>query len=122
VSRPPPQPLPQALQRSLLQLDRHPTRTAFVGYVVSPTYLEAVGTPVLRGRGLEASDGPDAERVALVNEAFVRTQLDGRNAIGEVALRAVETPSERACRKVSLCRSSAASSPDSSSSPWTWAP
>lgn len=68
-------------------------REGIAGYVISPAYLETVGTPVLRGRGLEASDGPDAEPVALVNEAFVRTQLDGRDAVGEIVRRRVEGPS-----------------------------
>ena len=71
-------------------------RDGIAGYVVEPGYLETMGTEVVRGRGLQASDGPDAEPVALVNEAFVRTQLDGRDAIGEVVRRRVETPSRGA--------------------------
>jgi putative ABC transport system permease protein len=67
-------------------------REDIAGYVISPAYLKTVGTPVLQGRGLEANDGPDAEPVALVNEAFVRTQLDGRDAVGEIVRRRVEAP------------------------------
>ena len=76
-------------------------REGIAGYVISPAYLRTVGTPVLRGRGLEASDGPDAEPVALVNEAFVRTQLDGRDAVGEIVRRRVEAPSGGAAGEAS---------------------
>ena len=71
-------------------------REGIAGYVISPGYLKTVGTPVLQGRGLEAGDGPDAEPVALVNEAFVRSQLDGRDAIGEIIRRRGEAPVDRA--------------------------
>jgi predicted permease len=68
-------------------------REDVAGYVISPAYLKTVGTPLLRGRGLEVGDGPAAEPVALVNEAFVRTQLDGRDAVGQIVRRRVEAPS-----------------------------
>jgi predicted permease len=39
---------------------------------VSAGYLEAVGQPILRGRGFSEADTRKTENVALVNEAFVR--------------------------------------------------
>jgi predicted permease len=44
--------------------------------------FEALGIPLLAGRAFLASDGPDDPRVAIVNEAFVREILQGRDAVG----------------------------------------
>jgi putative ABC transport system permease protein len=76
-------------------------REGIAGYVISPGYLEALGTEVLEGRGLDGSDGYDAEPVALVNEAFVRTQLDGRDALGTMVTRNREGPGSQG-RQVSM--------------------
>jgi predicted permease len=62
-------------------------REGIAGYVVAPGYLEAMGTRIIEGRELEAYDGPDAEPVVLVNEAFVRTQLNGGDALGVMITR-----------------------------------
>jgi putative ABC transport system permease protein len=48
---------------------------------VSPEFLEVVGVPVLEGRGFADADRAGAPPVALVNEAFVRRFLDGRDAL-----------------------------------------
>lgn len=45
-------------------------------------YLEALGVPVLQGRGLGDRDGTGAPLVMLVNEAFVRQHKRGRNPLG----------------------------------------
>jgi predicted permease len=50
--------------------------------VVGPGYFAALGVPITLGRDIAASDGPDSPRVCVVNEAFVRRYLDGRNPIG----------------------------------------
>ena len=70
-------------------------REGIAGYVVAPGYLEAMGTDVTEGRGLEPSDGPESEPVVLVNEAFVRTQLGGQNALGVMITRNREGLRER---------------------------
>jgi putative ABC transport system permease protein len=70
-------------------------REGIAGYVVAPGYLEAIGTEVLEGRGLEPSDGRESEPVVLVNEAFVRSQLGGQNALGVMITRAREGLRER---------------------------
>jgi putative ABC transport system permease protein len=62
--------------------DRDTWRDGIAGYAVTPDYLDTVGTRLLRGRNFEPLDG--TERVALVNESFVRTQLGGRDPIGTV--------------------------------------
>jgi len=51
--------------------------------VASEGYLEAMGIEVLEGRALEASDGPDAEPVALVNRALEETYFGERGALDE---------------------------------------
>jgi predicted permease len=47
-----------------------------------PGYFEAMGIPLVRGREFTESDGPDAPRVAIVNETFARRYLNG-DAVGK---------------------------------------
>jgi hypothetical protein len=68
------------------------TREGIAGYAVTPGYLETMGIELLRGRGIGVEDGPSSERVVLVNEAFVRTQLDGADAVGMIVTRDPEGP------------------------------
>lgn len=65
-------------------------REGIAGYSITPGYLETVGTQLIAGRDFERLDGPDAEFVALVNETFVRTQLDGADPIDMVVTHAGE--------------------------------
>jgi putative ABC transport system permease protein len=67
-------------------------REGIAGYAVTPGFLPMMGIEVRRGRGFGPEDGYDAERVVLVNEAFVRTQLDGEDAIGLMLTRDPEGP------------------------------
>ena len=46
-------------------------------------YLETMGIPVLRGRGLEPSDGQGALPVGVVNERFVRENFPAGDVLGE---------------------------------------
>ena len=50
--------------------------------VVSPSYFEAVDLPIVMGRPFTDRDSREAEPVCIVNEAFVRGPLQGRNPIG----------------------------------------
>jgi hypothetical protein len=50
--------------------------------VISPGYLETVGTQLLAGRDFDRGDRAESQPVALVNESFVRTQLGGADPIG----------------------------------------
>ena len=52
----------------------------------TPGYLSTVGIPLLRGRDLTAADDEKAPKVLLVNEAFGRKYLDGRDPIGRHVL------------------------------------
>jgi hypothetical protein len=46
-------------------------------------YFDSVGTKVLMGRGIDVRDTSTAPAVAVVNQAFVREFLGGRNPIGQ---------------------------------------
>ena len=50
---------------------------------ITPGWLATYGTPVLAGRDINERDVQGALPVALVNEAYVRKFLPGRNPIGE---------------------------------------
>jgi predicted permease len=50
---------------------------------VGPGYFATVGTPVLRGRAIDARDAAGAQRVAVVNQAFVRRFFDAGDPIGQ---------------------------------------
>jgi predicted permease len=49
---------------------------------VAPGYFTTMRTPLLLGRDFIRSDDADAPPVAIVNEAFVRLYLRGRNPLG----------------------------------------
>ncbi|MEE8146006.1 MAG: FtsX-like permease family protein, partial [Longimicrobiales bacterium] len=73
---------PRWAPRLLLPGDTPETvREGIARYAITPGYHETMGTRLLLGRDIERMDGPDAERVALVNESFVRTQLGGGDPI-----------------------------------------
>ncbi|MEZ5319581.1 MAG: ADOP family duplicated permease [Vicinamibacterales bacterium] len=58
-------------------------RPAARNRVVTPGYLAAVGTPVRRGRGFTAADGPDGQPVVLVDELVAARYFPGEDAIGQ---------------------------------------
>jgi len=68
------------------------SREGIAGYALTPGYLETMGVELVSGRAFGQEDGPDAEAVAIVNEAFVRTQLAGGEALGLVITRDPEGP------------------------------
>ena len=49
---------------------------------VDPQYFETLGVPILRGRGLLASDTAEAPRVAVVNEQFAKRYWPNDEALG----------------------------------------
>ena len=51
--------------------------------MVTPEYFETFGIRLVRGRALTADDGPSAQRVAVVNERFVKRFLEGRDPLGQ---------------------------------------
>jgi predicted permease len=48
----------------------------------TPGYLSTLGIPLIRGRDISDSDAEKSHRVVLVNEAFSRKHLGGRDPIG----------------------------------------
>jgi predicted permease len=51
---------------------------------VSAGYLNLLGIPVLRGRGISADDRADTERVVLINETVARRSFAGQDPVGQV--------------------------------------
>jgi predicted permease len=45
--------------------------------------METMRIPVIRGRGLTEADDHDAEKMAVINEAFVRQNVPGEDPIGQ---------------------------------------
>jgi len=52
-------------------------------FVVSPGYFRVAGIPVIRGRVLAAADTASAPRVLVVNEEFVRRNLQDQEPLGK---------------------------------------
>jgi predicted permease len=50
---------------------------------VSPSLLETLGTPVVMGRGIQATDDASAPPVVVVNETFARRYFPGESAVGK---------------------------------------
>ena len=50
--------------------------------IVSAAYFSTLGIAIRRGRAFTSADGPDSPPVCIVNEAFVRRYLRGRDPIG----------------------------------------
>jgi putative ABC transport system permease protein len=70
-------------------------RTPAQYQTVSPSYFQTVDLPIINGRGFANSDTAESLPVCIVNEAFVRGHLQGRNPIGmRVALRGSESSKE----------------------------
>src|SRR5260221_12652 len=51
------------------------SRDAASGNVVGPRYFQTLGVPMLLGRDFDARDTPEAPKVAIANDAFVRVQF-----------------------------------------------
>jgi predicted permease len=51
--------------------------------IVSPSFFQVLGIPVLRGRGLTDRDDAAAPKVAVINETAARTYFPGQDPIGK---------------------------------------
>ena len=51
-------------------------------FMVSPEYFEVMRIPVLRGRGLSATDRAGAQPVILVSQTFANTAFPGQDVVG----------------------------------------
>jgi putative ABC transport system permease protein len=58
-----------------------PTLVANIRYV-TPAYFDAVGTPILQGRGFTAADGPSAPTVVIVDESLVQRYWPNESPLG----------------------------------------
>ena len=73
---------PSWAPRLLLDGDATDTwREGIAGYAVTPDYFATLDIARVSGRGFDRSDRSDTQGVAIVNRAFVRTQLGGRDPI-----------------------------------------
>ena len=59
---------------------------------VSPGYFDTLGIPLLRGRPLSAQDTAGTAPVAVVNQAFARQLLEGRDPLGHTIQHDSDTP------------------------------
>jgi putative ABC transport system permease protein len=62
------------------------SRDVASGNVVGARYFQTLGIPMLLGRDFEARDTPEAPKVAIANDAFVRVQFpdaERRTALGQ---------------------------------------
>jgi len=50
---------------------------------VGPEFFRTMQIPLLAGRDLEERDGPTSQAVAVINEVFAKTNLAGRNPLGQ---------------------------------------
>lgn len=68
-----------------IQVHEHPETSAIASVIrINGDYFDAAGTRVVRGRGIDAHDGPTAPRVAVVNQTFVNKMFKaGENPIGQ---------------------------------------
>jgi len=51
---------------------------------VGPNFFRTMGTPILAGRDIAASDTVDTQRVAVINETFVKKYFSKTNPLGHV--------------------------------------
>jgi predicted permease len=77
-------PLRRGGYRAALRIDERPEiENAATEYrIVTPGYLESLGFALRRGRAIGGDDRAEAERVVVVNEAFVRKYFPGVDPIG----------------------------------------
>jgi putative ABC transport system permease protein len=63
--------------------DKRSSRPSAGVQMVTPDYFETFGIRMLQGRALNDRDGMSAQRVAVVNERFVRLFLNGQDPVGQ---------------------------------------
>ena len=67
-----------------IRVQGHPETYGMAGFVrANADYFDSVGTKVVMGRGFDVRDTSTAPAVAVVNQAFVKEFMAGRNPIGE---------------------------------------
>jgi predicted permease len=56
---------------------------------ITPSYFDALGIPILRGRGFTEADVPESQRVIIVNEMLARRYFGGTDPVGQKTDRGV---------------------------------
>jgi predicted permease len=85
--------------------------------VADPGYLDVMGIPLLAGRDFLPSDGPEAEPVVIVNEAFAARFFPGQEAVGQTF-----TTRQRTVRVVGVARGTKVRSLAEDPRPFIYAP
>ncbi|UCC26562.1 MAG: ABC transporter permease [Gemmatimonadales bacterium] len=85
--------------------------------VAEPGYLELVGIPLVAGRDFLPSDGPDAEPVVIVSQAFADRFFPGQDALGRTF-----TTRQRTVRVVGVARDAKVRSLTEDPRPFLYAP
>jgi putative ABC transport system permease protein len=74
---------PPTTPEDFAPLLRHKEMTGQAEYrLTTPGYFQAMGIPLLRGRGFEARDTADAPHVAVITESLAKTRWPDRDPIG----------------------------------------
>ena len=68
-------------------------------YAVSPGYFEAMGIPILQGRGITADDRAESPRVVVINQAMAEAHFPGRNPVGR-RIRVSQGPDSNAWKEI----------------------
>ena len=81
---------------------RAPTDRELTGYqIVSPSYFRLLGIPLRAGRGLSEGDAAESPQVCVVDQAFVRRYLRGRDPIGtRISINAMVLPPRAVTREI----------------------
>lgn len=66
-----------------MESERPEDRTSASYRAVFPGYFRTLGTPLKKGRSFDWRDAAEAEKVAVVNEAFVQRHFADRDPLGE---------------------------------------
>jgi predicted permease len=74
--------------------------------VIEPNYFNFVQTPLIRGRGLVASDLPGSPRVIVVNETMARRWWPGEDPIGKTAWLGCQTETRVPAEVIGVVRDS----------------
>ena len=65
-----------------MQIEGEDQRLSPLGYQVAPGYLETLGVPLLAGRSLAETDGPDAPLAVVINETMARSYWPNGSPVG----------------------------------------
>jgi putative ABC transport system permease protein len=81
---------------------RSPADRPGTGYqIVSPSYFRLLGIPLRAGRGLSDVDTAESPQVCVVDQAFVRSYLRGRDPIGtRISINAMVLPPRAITREI----------------------